>query len=46
MISKSTIKQLAHSRSYQRGLDIYRMDQVLDMDLDEFRDEDGPGWRP
>ena len=41
MISKSTIKQLAHSRSYQRGLDIYRMDQVLDMDLDEFRDEDG-----
>lgn len=41
MITKATIKKMTRSITYQRGLDIYRSDDIIDFDLNEYVNELG-----
>ncbi|NCB94328.1 MAG: DEAD/DEAH box helicase [Clostridia bacterium] len=41
MITKATIKKQSRSITYQRGLDIYRANDIMDFDLNEYVDELG-----
>lgn len=41
MINKQTIKKISHSTTYQRGMDLYCTDAILDEDINNYIDEFG-----